>query len=206
MSQFVVGLTGGIGSGKTTVAALFAKKGIVLIDTDQLARDVIQPGSKALQDIVQAFGPSVLSSDHTLNRRALRKIIFADLKKRQWLEHLLHPLIRIAMLEKIQAAQSPYCIAIIPLLLENEPNPIINRILVVDASESLQKIRAIKRDELHADDIQKIIDSQIPREKRLQGAQDVIVNDGKLEDLIPQVDKLHELYFTLSQKLPRSRQ
>src|SRR6185295_8147661 len=168
MSQFVVGLTGGIGSGKTTVAALFAKKGIVLIDTDQLARDVIQPGSKALQDIVQAFGPSVLSSDHTLNRRALRKIIFADLKKRQWLEHLLHPLIRIAMLEKIQAAQSPYCIAIIPLLLENEPNPIINRILVVDASESLQKIRAIKRDELHADDIQKIIDSQIPREKRLQ--------------------------------------
>jgi dephospho-CoA kinase len=194
--MFVVGLTGGIGSGKTTVANLFAKKGITIIDTDQLARDVIE--AEPLQKIVKKFGPQVLSADGNLNRSELREIIFNDEKEKIWLEKLLHPLIIESMHQKIKTAESPYCIAIIPLLFETGPYPILNRILVIDATVELQIERAYLRDNVSRESIQKILKSQISREYRLKHADDVIQNTGNLKDLSAAVDRLHERYITLS--------
>lgn len=197
-AKLVIGLTGGIGSGKSTVAALFAERGIAIIDTDQLARDLTQPEKEAFQSIIQQFGPEIILPTGQLDRKTLRKIVFADTNKRQWLENLLHPLIRKEMEHQIASALSPYCIAVIPLLLETKPNPIISRILVVDTTEELQMKRAQMRDQLSQTEIEAIIKTQVNREKRLAKANDVIHNDGNLEDLIPQVDQLHKLYLSLA--------
>lgn len=193
--MLVIGLTGGIGSGKSTVANLFAELGATIIDTDQLARDVTQPGQPALKKIAKHFGPEILLPDNSLNRSALRKIIFADDKNRRWLENLLHPLIRQEMERLISSATSPYCIAVIPLLLETKPNPLIDRILVVDASEEQQIARAYNRDNVSRDDIAAIIKTQVSREHRIKAAHDVITNTGSLEELAHQVEKLHQLYL-----------
>lgn len=194
--MLVVGLTGGIGSGKTTVAKLFAEKGITIIDTDQLARQVTLPDTAALSKIIEHFGYEILLSDNTLNRALLRNKVFNNEKERMWLEQLLHPLIRKETQKAIEKCSSPYCIVVIPLLLETLPNPLINRILVIDAAPELQLNRAKNRDQSSADDIQAIINAQINREKRLQGAHDIIYNDGLIEDLIPQVEQLHRLYLS----------
>jgi len=192
--MLVIGLTGGIGSGKSTVANLFAEKSITVIDTDQLARDVTLPGQAALHKIVEKFGEGILLPDKTLNRAQLRKIIFADPHKRRWLEKLLHPLIRTEMQQLIAATKSPYCIVVIPLLLETEPNPLIKRILVVDALEEQQIWRAKMRDNLSEGEIKAIIYTQVTREQRLAAADDIIYNNGTLEELALQVEKLHQLY------------
>jgi dephospho-CoA kinase len=194
---YVIGLTGGIGSGKTTVANLFAEKGITVIDTDQLARDVILPGQAALKNIHEKFGSEVISPDGTLNRAALRKIIFQDSAKRVWLEQLLHPLIRAEMQRQIETSTSPYCIVVIPLLFETEPNPLINRILTVDIPEEEQIKRAQLRDQLPAEEIATILKTQASRELRLQKSHDVIHNHGTIKDLQSQVEKLHQHYLTL---------
>lgn len=198
--MFVIGLTGGIGSGKSTVAALFEKKGITVIDTDQLARDVTKPGTFALKKMVEYFGVSILHKDGQLDRSLLRTIVFNDAQKRKWLEKLLHPLIREELQKNINNVHSSYCIVIIPLLFETEKNPIINRILVVDSPENLQIQRAVKRDQSSEHEIKKIIESQIDREKRKLGADDVILNDGSLEDLEREVSRLHVLYSSLSRE------
>lgn len=195
--MLVIGLTGGIGSGKTTVAQLFKEKGITIIDTDQLARQVILPGSKALSQIVIHFGDAILLPDKTLDRSLLRNKVFNDEKERIWLEQLLHPLIRNEMQKEIEKSSSPYCIVVIPLLFETLPNPHIHRILVVDASPELQLHRAKKRDQSSKENIQSIIKTQIDRDKRLSGADDIIYNDGLINDLIPQVERLHQFYLSL---------
>lgn len=195
--MLIIGLTGGIGSGKSTIAKLFAAKGIDIVDTDQIARDVVMPGQVALNKIVEKFSEDVLLPDKTLDRAKLRKIIFADDSKRTWLEQLLHPLIRDEMERQIKSAKSPYCIAIIPLLLETQPNPLINRILVVDALETQQIDRTQTRDKLSRDEISAIIKSQVSREQRLAAADDIITNHGILEELSEQVDKMHKFYLTL---------
>jgi dephospho-CoA kinase len=196
-TKLVVGLTGGIGSGKSTVADLFHSLGVTVIDTDQLARDVVEPHTAAFDTIVKRFGETVVSAQGGLNRKALREMIFADPLARKWLEELLHPLIRAEMARQVTAATSPYCIAVIPLLFETTPNPLINRILVVDAKEDLQIKRATDRDKESAPKIEAILANQASRDTRLQGADDVIYNDKHLADLIPQVEKLHELYLSL---------
>jgi dephospho-CoA kinase len=196
--MLVIGLTGGIGSGKSIVAQLFANKGIKIIDTDQLARELTQPGHEALVKIASHFGENILSADGSLNRKLLRTIIFSDSNQRHWLEQLLHPLIRIEMELQIQSATSPYCIAIIPLLLETKPNPIINRILVVDASEEQQLQRTQMRDHTTLEEAQAILQTQVTREYRLAHATDIIYNNGSVEELHQEIDRLHQLYLSLS--------
>lgn len=194
---FVVGLTGGIGSGKTTVAELFSKKGISIIDADLITRELTRPGELALTKIIEHFGKNILNQDGSLDRKKLRKIIFTSPAERHWLEELLHPLVRNEMKNQAQKAQSPYSIAVIPLLFETEKNPLIKRVLVVDAPEEIQIERAHLRDQLSKDEIETVLKSQISREKRLAGADDVIDNRGSLEDLAIQVNQLHGLYLNL---------
>ncbi len=196
--MYVIGLTGGIGSGKSTVAALFKAKGIPVIDADILAHDITQPGESSLKQIVEIFGPEILLSDGHLNRLKLRKIVFSDEVKRKKLEKVLHPLIRHKMKLLAESHHAPYCIAMIPLLLETTPNPLIKRILVVDTSENLQITRVAARDNTSPDEIKNILKAQMSREERLKLTDDTIINNGSYEDLIPQVDKLHELYLYLA--------
>ena len=196
--MLVVGLTGGIGSGKSTVANLFNKHNIPIIDADIVAREMTKPGTQALARIAKHFGPDILLKDGSLNRTSLRQIIFQDAKQRLWLENLLHPLIRIEMHKQIHTFSSPYCIAVIPLLLEVEFYSFINRILVVDAPEHLQIERTAKRDNVPPPHIESILKAQAKRHDRIAHAQDLIINDGKVEDLIPQVEKLHQNYLQMA--------
>jgi dephospho-CoA kinase len=195
--MYVIALTGGIGSGKSTVARLFEKKGITIIDTDQLSRDLTQPGQEALKKIAAHFGQNILLPDGSLNRSLLRTIIFADNTQRLWLEQLLHPLIRAEMETQVLAARSPYCIVIIPLLFETTPNPIINRVLIVDATEEQQLERTQQRDSITLEEAQAILRVQMKREHRLEKTCDVIYNTGSIEDLHQEVDRLHVLYLSL---------
>ncbi|SRR5579883_6011 len=198
--MLVIGLTGGIGSGKSTVAKLFIERGVTVIDSDKLARDVVLPGQAALKQVAEKFGSAVMKPDGTLDRNALRKIIFEDENSRNWLEQLLHPLIRAEMKKQIKNANPPYCIIMIPLLLETENNPLIDRILVVDSAEADQIKRTQKRDNATEEEVKSIIKTQVSRTKRLSAADDVIENSGSISDLIPQIDRLHGFYSALSQK------
>jgi dephospho-CoA kinase len=198
-TKLVVGLTGGIGSGKSTVAALFQARGITIIDTDQLARDVVQPQTLAYHAIVKQFGEAMLTASGDINRKALGDRVFANPAERTWLENLLHPLIRAEMAKQVADAVSPYCIVVIPLLFETTPNPLINRILVVDLDEALQKQRVVERDQLPVEKLEAILAAQVNRNTRLQGAHDVIHNDENIADLESQVANLHRLYLSLSQ-------
>lgn len=193
--MLIIGLTGGIGSGKTTVANYFAALGVTIIDADQIAREVVEPGTSAFQQIVAKFGQVILTAEGQLNRSKLRELIFADANLRQWLENLVHPLIRSRMRELSQQAISPYCILVIPLLLENEPNELVQRILVVDSPEALQVSRTQARDRVTAGQVISIMATQITRSQRLKAADDIIVNDGDLFHLKAQVEKLHQLYL-----------
>ncbi len=196
--MFVVGLTGGIGSGKSTVADLFLAQGIPVIDTDQLARDLTQPTKPALKKITDLFGSEIVSPNGHLNRSKLKKMVFSDEIKRKKLEDILHPLIRAEMEVMIESFDAPYCIAMIPLLFETSVNPLINRVLVVDTPEELQISRTIARDNISSKEIEAILKTQVSRQHRLDMTDDVIVNDGIYDDLIPQVKKLHELYLSLA--------
>lgn len=197
--MLIIGLTGGIGSGKSTVARLFADKGIPVIDADIIARSMTEAGEPALIAIAEHFGTQVILKDGSLDRPKLRAIIFQNPAERQWLEQLLHPLIREKISQQLATlsasnSKAPYCIIVIPLLLETGAYPFIDRILVVDAPEHLQLTRVSTRDSTLVAGAQSIVDSQIARDERLKQADDVIVNDGTLADLVPQVDKLHNQY------------
>lgn len=199
--MLVIGLTGGIGSGKSTVADLFAEKGITVIDTDHIARTLTQPGTSCFKAITDHWNSDdVLLPNGALNRSKLRKIIFANNNERIWLEQLLHPLIRKEVEHCIQQATSTYCIVVIPLLLESAPNPLIDRILLVDATEQQQRERASERDQLSQENIQMIIQKQAKREVRLAAANDIIDNSGTLGDLIPQVEHFHQMYLEMAEQ------
>ncbi|MDF2940179.1 MAG: coaE [Gammaproteobacteria bacterium] len=197
MSKFIIGLTGGIGSGKSTVANLFAELGIELIDADIIAREVVAPHSPALNEIVTHFGSVVLNQDSSLNRKALREKVFQDPVSRIWLENLLHPLIRKEIIRQSLSAQSPYCIAVIPLLKSREDYPILNRVLVVDAPESIQIARIQQRDQVDEAQAKAIIAAQMPRFDRLKLADDVMINDGHIAGLKREVERLHQQYLNL---------
>jgi dephospho-CoA kinase len=196
--MLVIGLTGGIGSGKSTVAGFFSQLGINVIDTDQLSREVTEPKTSGLAAIEQHFGAGILKPDGTLNRSALRQKIFTHPEERLWLEKLLHPMIRKAMHQKIKSSQSPYCIAVIPLLTEVGPDPIIQRILVVDTTPGLQMQRTRQRDKEAGSEVAAILKIQSTREKRLQMAHDIIHNNGSMNDLEAAVKNLHEAYLKLA--------
>lgn len=197
---FVVGLTGGIGSGKTTVADEFARRGVPIVDTDLLAREVVAPGQPGLADIVDCFGPAVLLADGSLDRAALRHRVYSDRSQRELLEGLLHPRIREAMLERISRLPGPYCIAVIPLLLETGQEALVDRILVVDVPEQEQILRVIRRDGLNRAEIEAILAAQTSRRQRRSAADDIIVNDASMPALSEQVARLDANYRMLASR------
>ena len=201
---YVVGLTGGIGSGKSTIAELFAELGVPIIDADLVARQVVEKGSPLLAEIVAHFGPEILLEDGALDRAALREKVFNHESEKQWLNQLLHPAIRHEMLRQLAAQRMPYCIFMVPLLIENKLTALCQRVLVVDVSEQTQLTRASQRDNNQLALIKNIMQSQVSRSERLQHADDVINNDADLSESLPQLKQkvldLHHLYLQLAEK------
>ena len=198
MSKFVIGLTGGIGSGKTTVANLFAEEGVDLVDADVVAREVVAKGSKGLEAIIAHFGTEILTEAGELDRGKLRQRVFSDDQARQWLNQLLHPMIRQEMLSQVENATSDYVIMVVPLLFENGLDRLVNRTLVVDISPELQVSRTVKRDNVDATQVNNIINSQCSRSDKLARADDIIDNQGEISKLKQEVQALHQRYLQLS--------
>ncbi|MEJ6520792.1 dephospho-CoA kinase [Shewanella bicestrii] len=198
MSKFVVGLTGGIGSGKTTVANLFAEEGVDLVDADIVAREVVAKGSKGLEAIIAHFGTEILTEAGELDRAKLRQQVFSNEQERQWLNQLLHPMIRQEMLSQVENATSDYVIMVVPLLFENGLDRLVNRTLVVDISPELQVSRTVKRDNVDATQVNNIINSQCSRNDKLARADDIIDNQGEISKLKQEVQALHQRYLQLS--------
>ncbi|MEX2334423.1 MAG: dephospho-CoA kinase [Pseudohongiella sp.] len=194
----VVGITGGIGSGKTAATDAFAALGITVVDADLVSRDVVRPGTPALTEIARHLGKEFLLADGNLDRRALRELIFRDPATKKWLEALLHPLIRQEIVMQLQHSKSPYTLLSSPLLLETDQQTLCNRVLVIDAPESLQLERTMARDNSSADTIKAIMASQFNRQQRLDKADDIIVNDGDLTALQSAVQTLHKTYLEIS--------
>ncbi|MCP6699956.1 dephospho-CoA kinase [Pseudomonas donghuensis] len=196
-TPWILGLTGGIGSGKSAAAQRFVELGVHLVDADQAARWVVEPGRPALARIVERFGPGVLLEDGQLNRAALRELIFADPQQRLWLEALLHPLIGQEIFSYLAKAESPYAVFVSPLMVESGQYKRTNRLLVIDAPQALQVQRTLLRDQTSAEQVQAILKAQTSREERLRHAHDVLVNDRDLGWLHSEVDRLHHFYLTL---------
>lgn len=194
MSQLIIGLTGGIGSGKTAVSDLFQLKGIDVIDADVIAREIVQPGSTALNAIKTKFTNDVLLADGSLDRRKMREVVFTNNDNKQWLNALLHPLIRTEMLKQTRDAASCYCILSVPLLVENNMRNMVDRLLVVDVPTELQLERASQRDQQSVEQVAKIIEAQATREQRIAIADDIIDNSGSRLELQAQIDSLHKSY------------
>lgn len=197
--MFTVGLTGGIGSGKSTVAGIFAELGVEIIDADVLAREVVEPPSTALDAIRARYGEEILTAEGTLDRPRMRKLVFADEAERVWLEDLLHPLIDKRIRQGIAGCESPYCILVSPLLLETSQRRWVDRVLVVDVSRQTQLQRSLLRDQGERATIEAIIDAQASREERLRAADDVIDNEGAKGTLAAHVRELHARYLNLSE-------
>lgn len=198
--RHVVGLTGGIGSGKSAAAEIFRAFGIEVIDADALAREVVEPGQPALSDIATHFGKELLAADGSLDRAALRKIVFTNPDEKKWLENLLHPLIAELLQRRLIATTSPYAILESPLLLETEQHKLVERVLVIDASEETQMARAMARDGSDEAVIRSIIASQIDRAKRVQLADDLVSNEQGLEQLKENIEALHNKYMGMVSK------
>lgn len=194
----VIGLTGGIGSGKTTVANVFAEYGIDLIDADIIARDVVAIGSVGLARITEKFGNRILLDDGNLDRCQLRTAIFSDPQLKNWLNQLLHPLIRDKMLADIDRATSPYCLLIVPLMIENNLQTLTDRLLVVDVDQQTQIMRTQQRDNVSLEQINNILAAQASRQQRLDAADDIICNNGDNQALLTQVAQLHLHYLALA--------
>jgi dephospho-CoA kinase len=198
MSNFVVGITGGIGSGKTTVTDLFAKYAIEVIDADVIAREVVEPGTPALKAIINKFGQSVLDESDSLDRAKLRSLVFNDIEVKNWLNQLLHPAIRRQMLLQTQQAKSDYCLLSVPLLVENKLNEQVDRVVIVDVDEPTQLQRTLLRDKTNEKQIRTIMSAQATRQQRLEVADDVIDNNGGTDALFKQVFQLHQYYLQLA--------
>jgi dephospho-CoA kinase len=193
--KYIVGLTGGIASGKTTVANLFAQYGIDLVDADVIAREVVSIGSDGLNAIKQHFGQGILLADNSLDRAALRAQVFNNPEQRLWLNNLLHPMIRRRMLDQVQASTSAYVIMVVPLLFENHLDSLVDTTLVVDIAPELQVSRTMQRDAVSKEQVEHILASQMTREQRLALADNIIDNQGEHEQLRSQVFRLHQQYL-----------
>lgn len=197
---FRVGLTGGIASGKSTAAKFFGALGVPIIDTDQVARDVVEPGQPPLERLVERFGPSILTPDGHLDRPALRTIVFSDPKARADLEALTHPAIGAAVEARSAIAGGPYQILVIPLLVEKSLGSQVDRVLVVDCEEELQIKRLQARDGSTLEQARAILNAQVSRTARLKAAHDVIKNDGDMSAVRDQVSELHTRYLELTRQ------
>ena len=193
--MFVVGLTGGIGSGKSAATSIFEELGIDVVDADLASREAVMPGSNALMKIHERFGDDILLEDKTLNRGKLREIIFDSSEEKIWLEQLLHPVIRDIIQSKLKSSTSEYVILVSPLLFETDQYDFCDLTILIDTSESSQIARTSKRDEVTEDSVKKIIQTQMSRENKLKLANIVINNDNTLEDLKKNVEKIHKRIF-----------
>lgn len=200
MAMLGIGLTGGIGSGKSTVAELFARRGVPVIDTDVIARELVAPGQPALAEIVHDFGNELLNAHGQLDRAQLRQRVFEDPAARRRLESILHPRIRAAVQERVAALDAPYCLIVVPLLVETKFDELVDRVLVVDLDEEVQRERVSRRDGVSIDAVGRIMAAQASRSVRLAQADDVISNNGNVDDLERAVDRLHAQYLALARK------
>jgi len=203
-NRFSVGLTGGIGSGKSTVADLFAQRGAAIIDTDLIAHRLCAPGGAAVKAIRAQFGSAFIGADGAMDRAAMRAKVFSDPVAKQRLEAILHPLIRAETERAAQQAQGDYLMPVVPLLVESgDWARRVTRVLVVDCPEELQIRRVIQRNRLSETQVRAIMAQQATRAARLAAADDVIVNDADASALVPQVERLHALYLSLAAKFSR---
>jgi dephospho-CoA kinase len=203
--EFRVALTGGVASGKSTVAHLFAELGVPVIDTDAIAREVVAPGQPALAEIVAAFGPDFLDESGALDRRRLRAHVFELAERRRQLEAILHPRIEAMTLAACSTARGPYQLLVVPLLVETGFQRYVDRTLLVDCPEDLQRARLLARDNESPEQIERMLAAQTSRERRLEHADDVIVNDGPLARLRAEVERLHGLYLRLAAQFSADR-
>ncbi|HDX8434846.1 TPA: dephospho-CoA kinase [Aeromonas dhakensis] len=202
--MYVVAITGGIGSGKTTVANQFAELGIEVVDADIIAREVVEPGTPALAAIAAHFGANVIAPDGRLDRRQLRERVFTDPQAKGWLNALLHPLIRSEMQRQCAAARSPYCLLVVPLLVENRLTALANRVLVIDVDEATQIERTCRRDGVNREQAEAILAAQASRTERLAAADDVLDNqNGTPEAIKSRIFALHETYLAFASQQAR---
>ncbi|MBD3644011.1 dephospho-CoA kinase [Alcanivorax sp.] len=199
--MFVVGLTGGIGSGKTAATDFLAQQGITIVDADLASRVVVEPGQPALDRIAEHFGSHVLTEDGSLDRRALREIVFADADALKVLEGITHPAIGEELKRQITASQSPYTVLVSPLLLETSQKTLVDRILVIDAPAELQVQRTMERDHVPEGQVAAIMKAQMERTKRLDQADDVVENHGSLQAFHEQLAGLHQRYLKMANAL-----
>ncbi|MDP3539177.1 MAG: dephospho-CoA kinase [Azonexus sp.] len=205
VSRFIVGLTGGIGSGKSSVADRFVEKGATLVDTDAIAHELTGPGGAAMPALIAEFGASIANAAGALDRVAMRQRVFADPSVKARLEAILHPLIRQLSDERCRAAESPYVVLAVPLLVESGSyRERCDRIVVVDCPERLQVERVMARNGMSAAEVRAIMATQATRPQRLAVADDVVVNDADLPSLFPQVDALHLKYLRLLDEIPKA--
>ena len=190
--MFIVGITGGIGSGKSAVTEMLEQQGITIVDADIVARQVVEPGTPALKEIERHFGISVINQEGGLDRQKLRAIVFDNPQERKWLEALLHPLIRKEILMQLSQSNSHYTVLSSPLLLETDQHELVDKIVVVDVSENIQIQRTMKRDNNSSDQVKAIIAAQKNREERIQSAHYIINNDADLKTLQEKVFNLHQ--------------
>jgi dephospho-CoA kinase len=196
---YCVGVTGGIGSGKSSAAALFAERGAGIVDTDDIAHEMTRPGGRAMPAIITAFGPGIAAADGSLDRAAMRQRVFAEPAQRKVLEGILHPLIRAEARDRVNSSTAPYVMLVVPLLLETGGYPdLVRRVLVIDCEESQQISRTMQRSALTEEAVRAIMAAQLPRQQRLAGADDVLLNDGDLSRLRSQIDSLHDRYLALA--------
>lgn len=193
--SFILGITGGIGSGKSAATQWFESQGIVVVDADIVAREVVELGQPALKEIQLSFGDWVLLEDGNLNRRALREHIFQFPEARETLEKITHPAIRQSIIQQLQQAESPYVILVSPLLFETNQHELVHHTLLIDANEQTQLQRASQRDGQNEEQIRKIIAAQMPRTQKQQLANDIVLNDGLLAHLHKQLQPLHLNYL-----------
>jgi len=202
--SLLIALTGGIASGKSAVAALFSKRGVAVLDTDQIARDVVEPGSPVLEQVAREFGAAILNESGELDRPRLRERVFNDSGAREALEAIMHPAIRAELARRTQLADGVYQIHVIPLLVETGRARDYDRVLVVDCPENVQIARLTERDDINETLANQMLNAQATREQRLASADDVIVNTGTLDDLDAFVETLHKNYSLLAERLAAS--
>jgi len=195
-----IGLTGGIGSGKSSAAAMFARRGVPVIDADEIAKQLVAPGQPAYERIIQRFGKEFVDANGFIDRGRLRRHVFGDPASRRELEAILHPRVRQQIQRQLRALRAPYCVIVIPLIFEANQQDLVDRILVIDAAEDTQVQRVAARSSLTEDEIRKIIAAQIGRNVRLRQAHDVITNEGELEQLEERVDAFHTRYLDLARE------
>jgi dephospho-CoA kinase len=199
LMRYVISLTGGIASGKSSAAQAFTHSGVAVFDADVIARELVRPGSEALLEIADGFGEQMLTKAGELDRQAMRERVFANAEDRRRLEAILHPRVRAALLAAVEGCETPYCLLVVPLLVENRADyAFADRVLVVDISPNVQIARLRLRDRSTQDDAARVIAAQAPRAERLAMADDVVDNDGDIAALEPAIERLHAMYLRLA--------